>query len=79
VTEESPPVIVCHCRGVTERKIRQAVRQGAGSRGEVARACLAGGSCGGCAPAIDDILQSERGPEAARSSGLLAEPAVAAS
>jgi bacterioferritin-associated ferredoxin len=72
-------VIVCHCRRVSDRHIRQAVRQGACTLGDVARACQAGGNCGGCAPAIDAILRSERGPEAARSVTPSAEPAVAAS
>jgi bacterioferritin-associated ferredoxin len=72
-------VIVCHCRRVTDRRIRQAVRQGACTVGDVARACQAGGSCGGCAPAIDAILRTERGPEAARSFNPSAEAAVAAS
>lgn len=70
-------VIVCHCRGVTERKIRQAVRKGACSRVDVARACDAGRTCGGCTPVIDDILESERGPEAAHAASL-SEPAFAA-
>lgn len=76
---EGVAVIVCHCRRVTDRHIRQAVRQGACTLGEVARACQAGGSCGGCAPAIDAILRAERGPEAARAFAPAAEPAAAAS
>jgi bacterioferritin-associated ferredoxin len=64
---------------VTDRRIRQAIRQGARSRGEVARACQAGGCCGGCSPSIDEILHSECGPEAARSAGPGADLAVAAS
>ncbi len=63
---EGVAVIVCHCRRVTDRHIRQAVRQGACTLGEVARACQAGGSCGGCAAAIEVILRAEHGPEAAR-------------
>lgn len=72
-------MIVCHCRGVSDRKIRHVIRQGACSRGEISRACHAGGICGGCTPAIDAILQSEHGPEAARSFDAVAEPAAAAS
>jgi bacterioferritin-associated ferredoxin len=72
-------VIVCHCRRVSDRHIRQAVRQGACTLGDVVRACHAGANCGGCAPAIDAILRSERGPEAARSFTPSAEPAAAAS
>ncbi len=53
-------MIVCHCQQVSDRAIRQAVREGARTRREVARSCRAGFSCGGCSPAIDRILASER-------------------
>jgi bacterioferritin-associated ferredoxin len=53
-------LIVCHCKGVSDRAIRKAVRDGARSRGEVVQACAAGLTCGGCAPAIDEIIQIER-------------------
>ena len=52
-------MIVCHCLGISDRAIRRAIHQGACSRGQVARACLAGRKCGGCAPVIDEILESE--------------------
>lgn len=53
-------LIVCHCKGVTDRTIRQAIREGASCRIRVGLACKAGRACGGCAPAIDQILESER-------------------
>jgi bacterioferritin-associated ferredoxin len=53
-------VIVCHCKGINDRAIRKAVRDGARSRGEVVQACAAGLTCGGCTPAIDEIIQVER-------------------
>jgi len=52
-------MIVCHCQSVTERAIRNAVRDGARCRRSVARACAAGRSCGGCTHAIDEIVRSE--------------------
>jgi bacterioferritin-associated ferredoxin len=52
-------MIVCHCQAVTDRAIRNAVREGARCRRSVARACSAGRSCGGCALAIDEIVRSE--------------------
>jgi len=52
-------VIVCHCQAVSERAIRNAVRDGARCRRSVARACAAGRSCGGCTSAIDEIVRSE--------------------
>ncbi len=52
-------MIICHCKGISDRHVRMAVREGASSRGQVARSCGAGTVCGGCAPAIDEILQGE--------------------
>ena len=52
-------MIICHCKAVTDRAIRKAVRGGANTRGEVAKACAANLSCGGCAPAIDEIIAAE--------------------
>ncbi len=52
-------MIVCHCQAVTDRVIRNAVRDGARCRRSVARACAAGRSCGGCTHAIDEIVRSE--------------------
>ena len=52
-------VIVCHCRGVTDRAVRRAVRRGAATRRQVAQACGAGAGCGGCRPTVQAILDSE--------------------
>jgi len=52
-------VIVCHCKSVTERAIRKAVRNGARTRSDVVDVCSASLGCGGCAPAIDEIIASE--------------------
>ncbi len=56
-------MIVCHCRAVTDRVIREAVRNGARTRNEVVSACAANMSCGGCAPAIDEIIEAETAGE----------------
>jgi bacterioferritin-associated ferredoxin len=53
-------MIICQCNGVSDRTIRKAVRSGAGNRNDVVRACAAGEACGGCAPAIDEIIEAER-------------------
>jgi bacterioferritin-associated ferredoxin len=53
-------MIVCQCRGVTDRAIRKAVREGAYNRNEVVRLCEAGKSCGGCVSVIDEIIESEQ-------------------
>jgi bacterioferritin-associated ferredoxin len=52
-------VIVCHCNAISDRAIRAAVRDGARSCGEVARACNAGHQCGGCRPAIRELIACE--------------------
>ena len=52
-------MLVCHCNGVTERRVRSAVQAGACTLREVARSCGAGASCGGCRPEIARILRQE--------------------
>ncbi|MDJ0848115.1 MAG: (2Fe-2S)-binding protein [Myxococcota bacterium] len=52
-------MIVCHCKAVCDRSIREAVRSGASSVRQVARACEAGRRCGGCQPVIREIIASE--------------------
>ena len=62
-------MIVCHCSGANDRQIRTAVRSGASTRREVARACgSAGEGCGTCVREIDALIVEERdfderGPE----------------
>jgi nitrite reductase (NADH) large subunit len=53
-------MIICQCNGVSDRAIRKAVRDGASDRNDVVRACMAGTVCGGCVPAIDEIIEVER-------------------
>ena len=55
-------MIVCHCKGITEREIRSAVRNGATTHRQVTRACQAGRSCGGCHPVIREIIEDEHEP-----------------
>ena len=52
-------MIVCHCRGLSDRQIRRVVRGGARTRRAVARACGASADCGGCTLAIHAILERE--------------------
>jgi bacterioferritin-associated ferredoxin len=53
-------MIVCHCARVCDRTIRTAVREGACSEQAVADACLAGSMCGGCVPAVTEIIEEEQ-------------------
>lgn len=59
VSFEEHPLIVCHCEAVSEHNIREAVKSGARSCRQVARACEAGRSCGGCRPLIREIIAEE--------------------
>ncbi len=54
-------VIVCQCHGVSDRTIRKAVRDGACSLRQVARASRAGRMCGGCRPAVERLIDEEIG------------------
>lgn len=54
-------MIVCHCKAVNDRSIREAVRRGARSPREVALACQAGRRCGGCRPLVRQLIESEAG------------------
>ena len=49
-------MIVCHCDGVNDRKVRRAIASGARTIEEVAASCGAGRRCGGCWPLLDDLL-----------------------
>ena len=49
-------MIVCHCIGVSDQEIRRTVREGASSVADVAQSCGAGSCCGGCHPALDQII-----------------------
>jgi bacterioferritin-associated ferredoxin len=53
-------MIVCHCRRVSDRTIRAAVQAGAGCEESVAKACGAGSCCGGCVPAVRELIDEER-------------------
>lgn len=52
-------MIVCHCRGVTDREIRRCVRAGETSVGAVSMACGAATGCGGCKPLVGKIVEAE--------------------
>jgi len=52
-------MLVCHCKGLTDRQVRDAVRDGAGTRRQLSRSCGAGAVCGGCRPVLQEILEEE--------------------
>ena len=47
---------ICHCRAVTDRRICEAIEAGACDSETVIRRCGAGGACGGCLPAVRELL-----------------------
>jgi NAD(P)H-nitrite reductase large subunit len=58
-------VIICQCNGISEATVRHAIRNGAHSCRQVARACEAGRGCGGCRPLIHELIECERDGECA--------------
>jgi len=49
-------LLVCHCKAVFERRVREAIAEGAQNEFDVAIACGAGTGCGGCVPSITQLL-----------------------
>ena len=52
-------MIVCHCRVVRDDDVRSEVRLGAESAEMVMARCGAGTDCGGCAPAVEQLVAEE--------------------
>jgi nitrite reductase (NADH) large subunit len=73
-------MIVCHCKNVSDRRIRLAVRNGARSVEEVRAACGAGTCCGGCLPLVSDLIADEQveceGQDAPREAPVPRQPAT---
>ena len=54
-------MLVCHCKAVSDRTIRQCVRAGDASSVEEVGLCTGAGTrCGGCHESIEDILEEEQ-------------------
>lgn len=61
----SPDTVVCGCNGVTKKTIVDAIlKHSLTTRQEVVKHTKASGSCGGCAPIVDQILASVIGNSA---------------
>ena len=52
-------MLVCHCKVVFDREIREVIDEGAQDVFAVADLCEAGTVCGGCVPAICELLGQE--------------------
>lgn len=72
--DRSKGVLVCHCRRVNDRTIRAVARAGARSCDDVGAACGAGTGCGGCRPAIEGLIVSERAAEGGASLPVIRAP-----
>lgn len=53
-------MLICHCRIVSDREIREAIASGAADVCAVAEICSAGSRCGGCRPAIRRLLTEQQ-------------------
>lgn len=49
-------MLVCHCKAIFERRIREEAASGARDEFDVAQACGAGSVCGGCVATISRLL-----------------------
>jgi len=64
-------MLVCVCRGVSDREVREVLARGASTLRDVGRACGAGTDCGSCRDLLRKMLgtcaaQGEAPPGAAR-------------
>jgi bacterioferritin-associated ferredoxin len=50
-------VIVCLCRGVSDRTIAKVIADGARTADEVGQVCGAGTSCGSCLPTVERMCR----------------------
>jgi bacterioferritin-associated ferredoxin len=60
-------VYVCHCKAVSDCRIREVIADGATDLVEVARRSGAGITCGGCLPAVERLLCEQGHPDPLRS------------
>ena len=70
-------MLVCHCYGIREARIRKAIRNGASSLQQVQRACFAGSGCGTCREAVNEILEDEAASTEAQSDASAPAPLAA--
>jgi len=58
-------MLLCLCKGVSDRVVRLAVANGAGTIDGVAARCGAGTDCGACRPMIHDLIEEAEAERAA--------------
>ena len=52
-------MVVCLCKGVSDKKIRWLVQNGASSLREVMATCHAGRDCGTCVCAVKEVIEKD--------------------
>jgi bacterioferritin-associated ferredoxin len=68
--------LICHCEGVRDRTIVKAVQRGASTLHEVQAACGAATRCGGCEPAVRELIERHAGASVTGSvTGVVVRPA----
>ena len=59
-------MLVCICKGVSDRKIREEIRKGSHTLREIRDCCAAGTDCGACTRQIRELLATETLARAAK-------------
>lgn len=54
-------MIICHCRGINDRTVRDAIDDGMETVEELAEICGSGSDCGGCRPALAELIVERTG------------------
>ena len=54
-------MILCLCRGVSDRTVEAAIADGACTVAQIEGACGAGGDCGACGDLLDALVERARG------------------
>ena len=63
-------MIVCRCRGVSEKAIRKSVRRGHRKVSQVSQATGAGTGCGTCRQTVKSVVRDEREKVSAEDGGV---------
>lgn len=58
-------MIICVCKGVSDKKIESLVRSGCKSLESIQGECRAGTDCGMCLAKLSDLLKSQKDDQAA--------------
>ncbi len=53
-------MVICLCKGVSDKRIRQLIDSGAKSLRDIMASCQAGSDCGSCVCAVKEMLQGQR-------------------